>query len=115
MSAALLGRKNLPGSEAICRRAIAIAEDARQQNSQVMGALLVHLANVHIAYNEYEDAEACLKQALAIFERELPAWDSALVRARERHESVLRSLGQADEPKATEAKLNPGGRQSRGQ
>jgi tetratricopeptide (TPR) repeat protein len=100
----LVEKRRLPEAEAMCAQAFYLLQENRQQDSAYMATCLLNLANVNIAYEDYEDAEACLRRSLTIYEKISPTSNPEIARAVDRYAWLLRKLNRPDDAKVMEAR-----------
>jgi tetratricopeptide (TPR) repeat protein len=104
LSMIMIEKNKLPEAEALCLQAITIAEQIQAQNTPLMASYLFNMANVHIAYGEYGDAEISLRRSLMLYENGLPPWSPTIAKVLDRYAWLLHKLDRSEEAKAMETR-----------
>jgi tetratricopeptide (TPR) repeat protein len=104
LSSAMIGLKRFPEAEAMCLQAMSIIQGAQAQEPILMMACVLTLADVNMAFDDFNSAEANIELCLALYQRKLPPGDPLLPKALDLYAVVLQKLGRADEAKSIEAR-----------
>lgn len=92
----LIKKENVLEAEAVASQAILILKEIEATNTVNMATLLYHMADISIAYKEYERAEKFLDRSFELYDRLLPSFTHLLSEVSEKQVWVADQIAQAN-------------------